>query len=160
MRNKQGFSLVLFLVYLFFFSLISCCMCHIITVFIIPSLQATRLYQKQILLHVSSDLFVRDIRNKPIKQWKLIQPHYLIWNNGEHDIGWHFYDNKVERIEGIYENKWKKKRTSVVISKLKDTFFELDYSNGKVVGVGLTLISLCNKEKPVISYAAVRSYAQ
>ena len=158
MSNKHGFSLVLFLVYVFFFSFISCCMCHIITVFIIPALQSTRLCHAQIMLHSNSDLFVRDIRMQPIKQWKLIQPHYLIWNNGEHDIGWHYHDNTVERIEGVYNNKWKKKRTSIVATSLKDAVFMVDYSKGVVVGAGLTLISARNKEKPVTSYAAVRNY--
>lgn len=160
MNNKHGFSLVLFLVYLFFFSFISCCMCHIITMFIIPSLQSTRMYHAQIMLHSSTDLFVRDIRMLPIKQWKLIQPHYLVWNNGEHDIGWHFHDNKVERIEGVYKNKWKKKRTSVVATSLKDIIFTIDYGNGAIVGVGVTFISARNEEKPVTGYAAVRNYVR
>ena len=160
MNNKHGFSLVLFLVYLFFFSFISCCMCHIITVFIIPSLQSTRFYQAQIMLHSNSDLFVRDIRMQPIKQWKLIQPDYLIWNNGEYDIGWYYHDNKVERIEGTYENKWKKKRTSIVAASLNNAVFTVDYNNGAVVGAVVTLISARNKEKPVTGYAAVRKYVR
>lgn len=128
--------------------------------FILPSLQSTRMYHAQILLHSSTDLFVRDIRAQSVKQWKIIQPDYLIWNNGEYDIGWHYHDNKVERIEGVYQNKWKKKRTSVVVASLKDAVFTVDYDNRAVVGVGVTLISSSNEQKPVIGYAAVRNYVQ
>lgn len=159
MSSKHGFSLVLFLVYLFFFSFISCCMCHMLTTCILPSLKSTRIYYAYLLLHNSSDLFVRDIRTKSITSWKVIQPDYLIWNNGQQDIGWHYHDNKIERIEGVYENKWKKRRTSIVVSHLNNGLFTLNYHNGRVIGVGLTLFSALDEKKPVACYVAVRDHA-
>ena len=158
MPNKKGFSLLSFLLYLMFFTMIMFFSCHIIVSLIIPSFSTMRKCQSIIALHIASDLFVRDIR--AIKNhschWKLVTPHELIWQEGERDIGWRFSDNRLERKEGIYNQRWKHTTTSIVAAGIEQATFAVEQHNKEIIGIELTLIPVLAQKKPVICYVAVR----
>jgi hypothetical protein len=160
--HKKGFSLIAFVFYLLFFSLIIFCVCHCIVFIIIPVMHTTRSYNQRVECHLGTDVFVRDVRqcNYPfeIKKFTL---HEIIWGNKKMDIGWRYNDHKLERIEGIYKNeKWVKKTTSIVASHLNNAFFEADMHNGDMVGITLHLVSAYKQahraEKALKIYVATK----
>src|ERR1041384_3580253 len=114
MKNKGGFSLIVFLFYLTLNSIIIVCICSTVVKCVLPSLQLCSLYQKQLGLHIALDAFVKEIRTCKIVEWKSIASDSIVWNNGENDIGWRYHKNRLERICGIYKNSsWQKQRISV-----------------------------------------------
>ncbi|HLC06905.1 MAG TPA: hypothetical protein VJJ26_01830 [Candidatus Babeliales bacterium] len=157
MNNQKGFSLLSFLLYLMLFSLITLFSCHIITSLIIPSLSAMRKCQSIIALHIASDLFVRDIRTKRgcKYDWKLITPHELIWHQDDHDIGWCFSGNRLNRKEGIYDKGWKKSTASIIAHGIAQAVFAIEKNNDHIVGIELSLTSQSNPKSPVICYVAI-----
>lgn len=157
MRHKKGFSLLSFLIYLMFFTMIMLFSCHIIVSLVIPVFAATRTCQSIIALHIASDLFVRDIHaiNHPC-YWKLISPHELIWQVGDHDVGWCFSDNRLERKEGVYSHGWKHKTISIIAVGIQQATFNIEKNDKEeIVGLELVLIPMV-KAKPVVCYVAVK----
>lgn len=154
-HHKAGFSLVLFLVYILIFSLISCGICHMIVAIVLPSLHQRRQYQSLLLLESALDLFIRDIRMNRKNQWKILEQHKIAWNDGQKDIEWHYDDKKIERIEGIYEHKWKKKYTSIIATNLAKASFSYHHNDGRLSGITITVIQAGGYKEPVTHYVAV-----
>lgn len=158
MCNRKGFSLLSFLLYLMLFTMITFLSCQIIVSLIIPSFASMRKCRSVIALHIASDVFVRDIRS--IKNdklhWKLITPYELVWQAGEHDIGWCFSNNRLERKEGTYDQGWKSKTTSVVATGITQAVFTAEKAKNKIIGIELTLTPIIAQKKPIICYVAVR----
>lgn len=155
MCNKKGFSLLSFLLYLTLFTMIIFFSCHIIVSLIIPSFSAIRTCKSIIALHIASDLFVRDVRAiKDHFTWKLITSHELIWQTENHDIGWYFSDNRLERKEGVYNREWKHKTTSVIATGIQEATFFIEKNDKHIIGINLILIPTVDI-KPVVCYATV-----
>ena len=114
--------------------------------------------QSIIALHSASDLFVRDIRaiKKPECYWKVIAPHELVWHTQEGDIGWCLVGSRLERTEGLYDQKWKNKTTSVVAAGIAQVTFTVEKSKGHIVGVECSFIPVVDPKKPIVCYVAVR----
>ena len=156
MNNKKGFSLLSFLLYLVLFTMIMFFSCHIIVSLIIPSLSSMRTCQSIIALHIASDLFVRDVRAiNHESHWKLITPHELVWRTGDHDIGWSFSHNRLERREGVYDEHWKNATTSVVAAGIAQGTFTVEKHKGHVIGIEIALKPIVAIKKPIICYVAV-----
>ena len=156
MNNKNGFSLLSFLLYLMLFSIIALFTTHIITVTLLPSLAATRSYKSLIALHIATDLFVRDIRgirSKP-HTWRHIMPHELIWHTDEHDIGWRYHKNRLERSTGTYNNGWKSKKTAVVAAGIAQGTFTAEYHKNRIIGIEMTLIPEIDPKKEIICFCS------
>jgi type II secretory pathway component PulJ len=156
--NKNGFSLLSFLLYLMLFSIIALFTTHIITTLLLPSLSATHRCKSLIALHIASDLFVRDIRmmrNKPYA-WKKITTHELIWHNNDHDIGWCYTKNRLERREGTYNKSWKNTKISVVAIGIEQAIFTIENHKNRIIGVEMTLIPENLAEKAVVCYVAIQ----
>jgi hypothetical protein len=159
MDYKKGFSLVSFLLYLMIFTLTTFLMCHIITALIIPSFFSLRKNQSIIALHIATDFFVRDIHalKNGNYSWKVILPHELIWHHNDHDIGWSFSHNQLERREGIYNGNWHQAKASIIARGLSRVRFNPEKEAEHIIGLELVLISECAPEKPVISYVALKN---
>ena len=155
MRNKKGFSLLSFLLYLMIFSLMTFFLCHIIVSLVIPSLSSMRTCQSSMALHIASDLFVRDV-HAGVDNWKLITPHELIWQVNDYDIGWSFTDNYLKRTTGLYNGGWKDKTTSIVAAGIAQATFTAEKAQNRIVGVELKLEPRVAQKKPVICYVAVK----
>jgi hypothetical protein len=155
MRNKKGFSLLSFLLYLMLFSLMTGFLCHIIVSLIIPSLTSVRKCQSVMALHIASDLFVRDV-HAGIHNWKLITPHELIWQTSDGDIGWFFADNYLKRNAGLYNKGWKNKTTSIVAAGIAQATFVTEKAQDRIVGVELTFVPIVTQKKPIVCYVAVK----
>jgi hypothetical protein len=158
MFNKNGFSLLSFLLYLMLFSVIALFTTHIITTLLLPSLVTTRACKSVMALHIASDLFVRDIRamkNKP-HRWKSITSQELIWHTNDFDIGWHCIENRVERSTGIYDQGWKSKKTSLVATGVAQGTFVVERNENRIIGVEMSLIPEITPKKAVICYVAVK----
>lgn len=156
MNNKKGFSLLSFLVYLVCLSMISLCMCQVITSLIIPSLAATRKCKSLMTLHIATDLFVRDIRtmrNMPY-MWKLVTSQELIWHVADHDICWRFVEDRLERIEGLYNNGWKSKKASVIAVGIFDGYFKTKKHKNRICGIKMTIMPKIKDNKPIICYVS------
>ena len=159
MHNKKGFSLVSFLLYLMLFTMIMFFSCHIIVSLIIPSLTSMRKCQSIIALHIATDIFVRDIRAIKAHEcvWKLISPHELVWQAGDHDIGWFFANNRLERKEGEYHKGWKHKKSSIVAAHIAQAVFTAEKAkNNNIIGVELIMTPSNDIKKPISCYVAVR----
>ena len=159
MHNKNGFSLISFLLYLVLFSLISLFMCHMITFLILPVLHETRLCKTLVKLHIASDLFVRDIKRLKNEKnsLKLVTTQALVWFTNDEDVGWSIEDNKLKRSAGIYKNGWRERNTSIIADEIANGTFTVGMQNNRVIGVEMTLVPSVNKEKCVICYVALRS---
>jgi hypothetical protein len=160
MNNKNGFSLISFLLYLTLFSMIALFTAHIITSLLLPTLSATRRCKSLIALHIASDLFVRDIRtmrNKP-HSWKVTTSHELIWHidDDSYDIGWRNKDNRLERIEGLYSQGWKHKKVSVVATGITQGTFTIETHNNHIIGVEMALIPAVDPKKTIKCYVATQ----
>jgi hypothetical protein len=158
MKNRNGFLLIPFLVYLMLFSLIVLFTCRIINSLIIPSFIKTRTYQSLIALHLVTDLLVKDLRSAHGKMhtWNLVTPHELIWHNGEKNIGWRFIENRLERTEGIYDNnKWKKKKRSIAAAAINEVTFIVETGNN-VSTIECTLIPDIDKNYSINSFVAIK----
>ncbi len=158
MQYKKGFSLISFLIYLLLFSLVTTFTCHIITTLIIPSFFSLRKTQSLIAIHVATDCFIRDVKNRKEGKytWNVIQPHELIWQVGDHNIGWSFADNRVERREGIYKNGWKEVKTSIVAKGVASAIFAVEKHGNDIIGIELSLTPLYAPQKPITCYVAVK----
>jgi len=158
MNYNKGFSLLSFSLYLMFFTMISLFSCHIIVSFIIPSLSSVRKCQAIVALHIASDLFVRDIRvlRGGDVDWQVITPRELVWRRADHDIGWCFVDNHLERREGVYNKKWVKKSASVVAAGLSQGMFTVEIVNNNIIGIELALTPVIAHKNPIICYVAVK----
>ncbi len=158
MNNKNGFSLISFLLYLMLFSIIALFIANIITSLLLPSLTATHTCRSIISLHIASDLFVRDIhhmKGKPY-QWKKISQDELIWHTDDHDIGWCCIKKRIERREGIYNNGWKSKKTSIISSGIKHGTFTVENHHNHIIGLEMSLVSDYAPHKTVIGYASLK----
>ena len=155
MRNKKGFSLLSFLLYLMLFTMITFFSCHIILSLIIPSLLSMRRCQSVIALHIASDIFVRDVR-AGIHNWKVTKPHELVWQVGDHDIGWCFTDNRLERNTGMYNQGWKSKTTSIVAAKIAEVAFTIEKANGQIMCIEMVLSQDNAQKKQIVCYVAVK----
>ncbi len=158
MFNKKGFSLLLFLVYLLLFIMVTFFSCQIIVSLIIPSLHSLRICRSHVALHIATDLFVRDIHaiNKEKNNWKLIHPQELIWASDDHDIGWHFNNSCLERIEGVYNQGWAKKTVSVVACNISNAIFNVEKRNNNIIGIELVLRPTHSINRPVVCYVALK----
>jgi hypothetical protein len=154
MRNKKGFSLLSFLLYLMLFTMITFFSCHIILSLIVPSLLSMRRCQSVIALHIASDIFVRDVR-AGIHNWKVTKPHELVWQAGDHDIGWCFTDNRLERNTGMYDKGWKSKKASIVATGIAEVVFTIEKANEQGVGIEMVIIQASAQKKPIVCYVAV-----
>jgi len=157
MRNKKGFSLLSFLLYLMCFTMIMLFSCHIVVLFVIPSFSAMHKCQSIIASHIATDLFVRDIREIVPNQchWKLITPHELIWEINERNIGWRFSNNCLERIEGVYNQGWKHKTTSIIATGIKQATFTVKKHDGEIIGIELIITPIV-QTKPIVCSVAIR----
>lgn len=159
MVYKKGFSLISFVFYLLFFSIIVFCVCNLIVFVIIPLVHKSRFYNQRVECFLGTDIFVRDIRcyAHPF-EIKSMTPHEIIGGNKKTTVCWRYNDHKLERIEGIYENeKWLKKTTSIVMQNIHDASFVADMHNGSVVGITLQVIpSVRERDKFVEVYVAIR----
>jgi type II secretory pathway component PulJ len=159
MHYKKGFSLVSFLVYLALFSMVTLCMCHAITVLIIPSFSSLRKTQSIIALHIATDVFVRDIKSTQNGKytWNVMLPQELIWQKDDYNIGWCFYQNRLERREGMYKGgNWQAVKTSIVAKGLSNAVFTPIKDNNGIVGVELTLTPHGAAKKPVACYVSLK----
>jgi hypothetical protein len=159
MVNKNGFSLLLFLVYLMLFSITALCTTHIITSLLLPSLSETRINKSLIALHIASDLFVRDIREmrNTHYKWHIITPHELIWHSNNLDTGWRYTENRLERTTGVYgKSGWKSKTTSLVATGITQGTFIVDRDEKGIIGIEMSLISDVAPKKAVVCYGAVK----
>ncbi len=154
MHKKKGFSLLSFLLYLMLFSLMTLFLCHIIVSLVIPSLSSIRRCQSVIALHITSDLFVRDV--KAIDHWKVMQPHELIWHADDQDIGWYCTDNCLKRNTGTYDQEWKHKTTSIVAAGVKKVIFTAEKVQDQIIGIEMKLMPVAAQKKPVICYVVVK----
>lgn len=160
MHHKKGFLLLSFLLYLLLFSLVITSTCYMITALIIPSFLSIKKNQSLIAIHGATDFFVRDIKNMRNAQcvWSVMTPHQLIWQIGDHHIGWFFSDNRLERKEGIYKNGvWTEVKTSIVAKGLANALFTPQKSSTIVIGIELILTPVLSPQKPVNCYVAVKS---
>ena len=157
MRNKKGFSLISFLLYLTLFSMIMLFICHIIVSLIIPSFTNIRHTQSIIAMHVATDIFVRDIHNidKSVI-WKHTIPTEIIWHTGKQDIGWRLQDTCLERIEGVYNNGWKDKTVSIVANGIRNIDFTYKKDGPDIKAIELSLLPAASPHKPIICYVAVK----
>jgi len=160
MNNKNGFSLISFLLYLMLFSMVAFFTAHIITSLLLPTLSATRHYKSLIALHIASDLFVRDIRimrNKP-HSWKVMALHELIWHidDDNYDVGWHYRNNRLERTEGLYSQGWKQRKASVVATGINQGTFTIESHNNHIIGIEMTLIPAVDPKKTIKCYVATQ----
>lgn len=158
MNNKNGFSLISFLLYLMLFSIIALFIANIITSLLLPSLTATHTCRSIINLHIASDLFVRDIHHMKIKpyQWKKISQDELIWHIDDHDIGWCYNKKRIERREGIYNNGWKGKKTGVISTGIKHALFSVERLHSRIIGIEMSLVSEYAPQKTVTCYVALK----
>ncbi len=159
MRNKKGFSLLSFLLYLMLFTMITFFSCHIILSLIIPSLRSIRKCQSIIALHIASDLFVRDVR-AGIHDWKLITSQELVWQTGDQAVGWCFSNNRLERSTGMYDQGWKSKTTSIVAAGIAHVVFTVEKAYDQIIGIEMVLTPMITSKKPVICYVAVKKGGQ
>lgn len=155
MKQTHGFSLISFLLYFSTLSLITSLVCYTLSSFIVPSLIAIRSYQTYISLHIATDAFVHDVRllshhKLPLKH---ITSQELIWQGGKithnKDIGWRFNEHKLERIEGVYINGWKTKKTHCIVNNVTQGFFVVDK------GILLTFVPTHDLTYKVESYVAL-----
>ena len=152
MNNKNGFSLLSFLVYLFCFTLVTFFMNQLIISFILPTITTTRQCRSLIALHVATDLFVRDIKNG--SHVIHCSPQELVLHNDARSIGWHISENKLERIEGVYDNGWKNKKISIVAVGIQSGKFVPEIYKNDIIGVEMTLVPQVNDKKIVVAYVA------
>jgi len=130
MNKKRGITLVSFIGYLCIFTIIvTLCFDWAITV-LTNQLSQARLHSLLVSAYISRDIFVRDIHSAPSDSslWKVITSTMLVWQVTDIDIGWRFKDNKLTRIEGIYNTRtqsWKKKTESTAISNIASVSFSI-----------------------------------
>lgn len=135
MKSALGFTLLSFIVYLFIFSTLAFMSCHLISNLIIPALASIRQYQSLMTLYVAGDFFVHDVRNlSHNKQYlKKIDAQELVWHSGSStdnkNIGWRFRDNKLERIEGVFDDQWISTKTHIVATGIVSGSFTLTHNN-------------------------------
>jgi hypothetical protein len=122
---------------------------------IIPSLSSLRKTQSIIALHIATDVFARDIK-KGISAWNVILPHELIWQKDDHAIGWHFYQNRLERREGTYKKEWHNVKTSIIVQGLEKAIFTAERDENGVIGMELSLTPRCAPKKSVTCYLCLR----
>ncbi len=159
MHHKKGFSLLSFLMYLMIFSIVTLFFCHIITVFIIPSFAVMRKNQSIVALHIASDFFVRDIRSmrNGTHAWKLISPQELIWEREGFAIGWRFYQNSLERREGIYkDHTWHKTIVSIIAKDIAHLIFTTEKNGDVLIGISLIMTSQYAHVKPITCYVSLK----
>ena len=149
---------MVFLLYLLLTVILVSCIYHAIIYVIVPSLSYMRAHKELVAAHMMLDIFVREIRTSTIKQWKLIEPHYIIWNNGRNDVGWRYLNHTLERIQGHYSKHgvWKKKTTSIVGTALQSVIFTMNYKKEKILSVSLNIVTRLLPQKAVYGYVAVR----
>jgi len=163
MYQKKGFSLIAFLVYLMIFSMVTLFFCHVITVFIIPSFAAMRKNQSIVALHIASDFFVRDIRSmrNSLYTWKLVSSQELIWEKEDIAVGWRFYQNCLERREGIYkDNTWHKTIVSIIAKDIAHLIFTPEKNRDTIRGMNLTITSVYAHTKPITCYVSLKKQGQ
>jgi type II secretory pathway component PulJ len=158
MYNEKGFSLLSFLLYLAFFSMITLFFCHLVVVLIIPTFSSMKKCQSVITLHIASDFFVRDIRSvrQNVDTWKVISPPELIYNHENHDIGWSFLGDHLERREGTYNGNWKGIKASIIARGLSNVVFIPRKDQDRIIGMELILTPKCDIRKPITCYVALR----
>lgn len=158
MQHKRGFSLLSFLLYLVLFSVVTLCMCHVITMLIIPAFSSLRRTQSIIALHVATDVFARDMQNikNSVDTWNVMLPHELIWQQDDHNIGWRFHQDRLERREGVYKKGWQESKKSIIARGVLSAVFTIERGDEGIMGVELTITPHCAKKKVIACYVSLR----
>ncbi len=130
-RNKRGFLLLSFLVYLLLFTLlVSLCFDWALTLFTTYTMRA----QRNVVIinaYIAQDLFIRDIHMAPLdeQEWKKITTSEIIWSTHNWDIGWCYKNKKLIRNEGHYNKqmqKWDKKTASIAAQHINALIFTVN----------------------------------
>jgi hypothetical protein len=155
--NKQGSSLLSFIIYLMLFSTIALFFCSTITSLILPTRALIHKHQSLIGLHLAIDIFVKDVRATKEAQFtfKQISQQELIWYNKKNAIGWRFANNRLERIEGEYNNGWKKKRRSIAAMGIKEAIFTIEKYKDQAIGVEIAVVPIIEGASPIKGYVAI-----
>jgi len=156
MDKKNGFSLILFLLYLFLFSSITVCICTIFTSLVLPTITNTRQCRSLMALHIASDLFFNDIQQakKSSIVWQKTTDNEIIWSNKDVSIGWKIDKNTLKRKEGIYSlEKWKKATTCVIADRMEYGKFRIEKHNGIIMALSCSLA--ITQDKIVECYVAL-----
>ncbi|MGB8367302.1 MAG: hypothetical protein WCD44_02995 [Candidatus Babeliales bacterium] len=165
-KNKKGFLLLSFFIYLLLFSfLIVLSFDWIITFFKNHFIHANR-NATLVNMCTAQDLLVRDIHQTPriFHEWKKITPSEIIWSitNQNKDIGWCFKNKKLFRNEGSYskqKQKWNKKTTSLAVQQLNNVVFTVNKQLGtdKPSIKNITIEYTASKMKPTIEIISLQN---
>ncbi len=130
-RNKMGFLLLSFLVYLLLFTLlVTLCFNWTLRLFTTYTIRAKR----NIIIinaYTAQDLFIRDLHMAPLNEqkWKKITASEIIWSMHNRDIGWCYKNKKLIRNEGHYNKqteKWNKKTASIAAQHINVLTFTVN----------------------------------
>ncbi len=128
MKNKSGSLLIEILIYLFLSSIFLLLLFQ----FVINSYREYKNINlnnsKLVRSLISLDLITSDIQksSKEIKRWKKIADSEIIFSIKNIDVGWHFSESRLYRIEGQYDqnkNSWQNKIESLAAVNLSNFNF-------------------------------------
>lgn len=148
LRQQKGFSLIEFSIYLMILCILFILSfqwsTHIIRVLYDCNMRTSHISE----VAIGFEVFDRDIKiaSQQKKYWKKQTTQEIIWHNGAKDIGWCFTNNEIRRSEGKYDvvqNRWHKRKTSLIAKDISACLFEVQYSRGypeeKIIGVSCNL---------------------
>ncbi|HEB41920.1 MAG TPA: hypothetical protein ENI08_02795 [Candidatus Dependentiae bacterium] len=130
-KNKMGFLLLSFLVYLLLFTLlVTLCFDWTLTLF---TTYTTRAKRNMVIInaYTAQDLFIRDLHMAPLdeQEWKKVTASEIIWSTHNRDIGWCYKNKKLIRNEGHYNKqmqKWNKKTASIAAQHINTLTFTVN----------------------------------
>jgi hypothetical protein len=136
--RRPGFFLIEILVYMLGATLLIMLVMHyaVNTTHLLKT--TTERVTRMMSLCSALDLVCRDLAAAPCagKEWKVLQPTMLIWQQGDQDIGWLFNGVELVRCEGNYrqnQGHWKSVVKSVAAHNLRSVTFSVAHRSLSVV---------------------------
>jgi len=126
--NKLGFSLIECMAYCLLFALLMIMLFKFAVAMQVRVAHQSKAGSSLTNISAAHDVFAHDMRQASSHKtfWKKTTLNELIWLEGDKDIGWHFSDNKLFRIEGSYSSSlelWTQKTKSLVADNISSAQF-------------------------------------
>ena len=140
-QRCEGMTLLDFMIYLLLLAMITTLSASWVAR-LWPSFMAqTRKRASLVTLYTAHDVLRRDLKKAPHSTdgWKKRDSSFIVWKNGEKDVGWKKENNTLVRITGRFDAKkevWKKSTKSMIAKQIDTVSFAV---KGSIDAVSFTL---------------------
>lgn len=160
MKQSYGFFVLEFMIYLLLFSLLAVFLLYFMLRTTLFLKERSAEFNKEIFLYRTLDIMSNSIQKAPAHKhaYKCLRPDTLIWQDPHTnmDVGFIKNNKGLWYVKGNFnpvDQRWDRKRSSLIIKGLKEVVFDYSYCQGAydyLDAITVYLITFDKKVKTVV----------